>query len=268
MSKTNATQERMTDETFLKRAREEDCQSIGAGTIPVETPEQELKPCPFCGSDNLDLSNGYDEDANWVIICKDCKAGGTFCAEKIKAVSKWNTRTLPEDERVREIRKRLETLRFAKPRHWPCAQVVADIDHLLSLLPAQEQEVRAALEAVVAAFDTHHPDESIAQVTRECAMNEAKRVLGWDATARPVQPAANEANRIVHVNAEAVEDGRVVLLAAPPDFTERAKRVIEQEAGVPHDCPSIRAEFRDNVDLPRLVSAIASLAASAYAEGK
>ena len=60
----------------------------------INVPQSELEPCPFCGSADLDLSNGYDEDANWVVICRECKASGTFCAEKARAISRWNSRAV------------------------------------------------------------------------------------------------------------------------------------------------------------------------------
>lgn len=52
----------------------------------------DLHPCPFCGSGDVTLSNGYDEDGNWVVLCGECKSSGTFCVEKAKAVNAWNTR--------------------------------------------------------------------------------------------------------------------------------------------------------------------------------
>jgi Lar family restriction alleviation protein len=54
----------------------------------------ELEACPFCGNSDLDLSNSYDEDANWVVICQSCKSSGTFCVEKSSAIAKWNARAL------------------------------------------------------------------------------------------------------------------------------------------------------------------------------
>jgi Lar family restriction alleviation protein len=61
-------------------------QPAGVAGVP------ELKPCPFCGSENVTVSNGYDEDGNWVALCGECKSSGTFCVEKAKAIDAWNTR--------------------------------------------------------------------------------------------------------------------------------------------------------------------------------
>lgn len=62
-------------------------------TTPHPAPEAQLEPCPFCGSSNLHLSDGYDEDANWVVVCRVCRCSGTFCAIRGAAIARWNTRS-------------------------------------------------------------------------------------------------------------------------------------------------------------------------------
>lgn len=52
----------------------------------------DLRPCPFCGSGDVTLSNGYDEDGNWVVLCGKCKSSGGFCTEKVKAIERWQSR--------------------------------------------------------------------------------------------------------------------------------------------------------------------------------
>lgn len=71
---------------------------------------KELKPCPFCGGDKLDISN-KTTTINWVrkrhvaVYCKNCNAYGSriiaketespeFCSEKYKllAMERWNKR--------------------------------------------------------------------------------------------------------------------------------------------------------------------------------
>ena len=47
-----------------------------------------LKPCPFCGSDNL-------EEHNFYITCLDCQADGPF-AYDTTAIEAWNTRNNPK----------------------------------------------------------------------------------------------------------------------------------------------------------------------------
>lgn len=62
-----------------------------------------LLPCPFCGSSDLGLSNGYDEDANWVVVCHGCKSSGTFCVEKPRAIMRWNTRCAATEGNVARV---------------------------------------------------------------------------------------------------------------------------------------------------------------------
>lgn len=53
-----------------------------------------LKPCPFCGSDDVATSVGGD---GWAVICKDCWAIGPECSEaspwgEEKCAEYWNRR--------------------------------------------------------------------------------------------------------------------------------------------------------------------------------
>lgn len=68
--------------------------------------KEELKPCPFCGSDRIDLiktGNAYTKRRGITIKCKNC-----ICVRKTfvlkysiewareKAIELWNTRTLEQ----------------------------------------------------------------------------------------------------------------------------------------------------------------------------
>jgi len=53
----------------------------------------ELKPCPFCGSNNLHLThNGMQ---NWVIGCGVCQVEMENFVDREQAIKAWNTRTPP-----------------------------------------------------------------------------------------------------------------------------------------------------------------------------
>lgn len=54
----------------------------------------ELKPCPFCGNDNLDVNGIPYTNKNWVeIYCRNCF--GSIRSYTYKdAVMKWNKRTI------------------------------------------------------------------------------------------------------------------------------------------------------------------------------
>ncbi len=66
-----------------------------------------LKPCPFCGSRNVDFyweeDQDYIEDSTYVVECQECLARGTpFSTIKSKAAAKegagkaWNKRACEE----------------------------------------------------------------------------------------------------------------------------------------------------------------------------
>lgn len=63
---------------------------------------QQLKPCPFCGSDNLKCSSADSWFNNHTIECHGCGAGGPWSSEEQdpdneqgsqqEAMELWNTR--------------------------------------------------------------------------------------------------------------------------------------------------------------------------------
>lgn len=53
---------------------------------------EELRPCPFCGSDHVDLiCMGTREDDPHVVECDDCDATATGM-DRAEAVANWNRR--------------------------------------------------------------------------------------------------------------------------------------------------------------------------------
>jgi Lar family restriction alleviation protein len=54
----------------------------------------ELKPCPFCGS--IDIEKSVYE---YCVYCNDCQAASnTDSSDIVDAINKWNTRTQPDYE--------------------------------------------------------------------------------------------------------------------------------------------------------------------------
>jgi Lar family restriction alleviation protein len=51
----------------------------------------ELKPCPFCGSEDLDIESGYDHA---YVICERCETEGPAISNgsALEACEAWNTR--------------------------------------------------------------------------------------------------------------------------------------------------------------------------------
>lgn len=63
--------------------------------------EDELLPCPFCGSDDVErVMEMYDQHYaifNNYVICNNCNVSTPFSEDKEKVVCIWNKRT-PQDE--------------------------------------------------------------------------------------------------------------------------------------------------------------------------
>lgn len=68
-------------------------------SAPVEMTDKELKPCPFCGYENVEIvDNGDELEEDYLICCEGC--GGAFMASndampvsKEELIEKWNRRT-------------------------------------------------------------------------------------------------------------------------------------------------------------------------------
>ena len=53
----------------------------------------EGKPCPFCGSEDLELDNLVDAD-DFYVSCRKCQVQQIANYTKEEAVRRWNTRSL------------------------------------------------------------------------------------------------------------------------------------------------------------------------------
>ncbi len=51
-----------------------------------------LKPCPFCGSDDLDVATADSADVLWSVWCEDCGAEGPNEPTVPAAEMSWNNR--------------------------------------------------------------------------------------------------------------------------------------------------------------------------------
>lgn len=58
--------------------------------------EHELKPCPFCGSENIN-----DTTLTEVMVCPDCATSGPDCDTPKEAVKNWNARPLEDAQAAR-----------------------------------------------------------------------------------------------------------------------------------------------------------------------
>ena len=55
--------------------------------------ENELRPCPFCGGNELVLEKSAM--GRWSVVCIRCESQGNPSFEKRLSIKSWNTRTLP-----------------------------------------------------------------------------------------------------------------------------------------------------------------------------
>jgi Lar family restriction alleviation protein len=108
-------------------------------TEPEAQPQGvELLPCPFCRSRDVTLSNGYDEDGNWVVLCGQCKSSGTFCVEKAKAIERWNTRAdLPRATAADVERDRIIAMADALEYELPNFEQMKGVETLRKKLQAE-----------------------------------------------------------------------------------------------------------------------------------
>lgn len=56
-----------------------------------QDPRAELKPCPFCGNEDVALKYERDEDC---ILCSRCFTEGPYCDSGEEAIAAWNRRSL------------------------------------------------------------------------------------------------------------------------------------------------------------------------------
>lgn len=59
--------------------------------------EENLLPCPFCGGNNLALTQPC-AGAGWGVLCRDCHVNkDSRCAAQADAIAAWNTRATADD---------------------------------------------------------------------------------------------------------------------------------------------------------------------------
>ena len=59
--------------------------------------KHQLKPCPFCGSNDLTLDNLADPKHGWYVNCNICEIQQIANYTEAQAVALWNRRTKPVD---------------------------------------------------------------------------------------------------------------------------------------------------------------------------
>ena len=59
-----------------------------------QTMNENLKPCPFCGSEGFEdeVTDFFNKEKRYCIICSKCKAGPIYQSSKQAAITTWNTR--------------------------------------------------------------------------------------------------------------------------------------------------------------------------------
>ena len=57
--------------------------------------EPRLKPCPFCGSTDVESVYRFEKGDHFIIACQECGARSSPCLTEHEAVKMWNKR-VPE----------------------------------------------------------------------------------------------------------------------------------------------------------------------------
>lgn len=78
---------------------------------------EELKPCPFCGSDKIHLI--YQGSSDWTIECENCPLQASFWVHGAKygygdgehqeVIKRWNTRVSPLAQVIHKLEKSMAT---------------------------------------------------------------------------------------------------------------------------------------------------------------
>lgn len=76
---------------------------------PRSALERTALPCPFCGAAPPRITDQLSEDGYWVVMCFECKSASAFCADKDRAIERWNTRADPPDIKYRMSMDRNQT---------------------------------------------------------------------------------------------------------------------------------------------------------------
>lgn len=65
----------------------------------TNTPKPILKPCPFCGGDDLSLTHDSHDAVCWV-YCNGCYSTGRAGHTEDQTASHWNTRPQPTEAQI------------------------------------------------------------------------------------------------------------------------------------------------------------------------
>lgn len=85
----------------------------------MDNEKLKLKPCPFCGSQNVTkiLMPGL----TWIVGCYECGCRTPGHLRSIDAVKSWNTRPDPEDE-VRSVAEIINEMAEQSSMPLPCEE--------------------------------------------------------------------------------------------------------------------------------------------------
>ena len=82
---------------------------------------EELKPCPFCGSDDIDVTYTYIEGGvDYYAECTDCYCRGAWEPTPEKARAAWNSR--PIEDKLQARIEALEWLREVEAYRQHCRE--------------------------------------------------------------------------------------------------------------------------------------------------
>jgi hypothetical protein len=86
-----------------------------------------MKPCPFCGSDNIKQQEGYGgpnaHTQLFAIVCQNCGCMSSWCMVKEHAAIRWDTRVTQPDE-IKEVVQRCRYSALRLHRDAMCASAI------------------------------------------------------------------------------------------------------------------------------------------------
>jgi len=103
-----------------------------------------LKPCPFCGSERVGYKQ-YHDTSFYAVTCRSCCTAGSRMTNKDYAIQVWNARPI-EDNLQDELKQKHERLRYFENRNTELATenidlITAEDDLIKAVIAGKDAEI-------------------------------------------------------------------------------------------------------------------------------
>lgn len=137
---------------------------------------EELKPCPFCGSDDLHAFEHSEGEESYGFQCARCWMTSSQHTTKVEAINAWNRRTDPSESAREKDQARIAELEgeLAKCggdncmgqdvegcRRWVSAETIEAAEARATKAESRVSELEAEVEALGAATDSAEANQAI-----------------------------------------------------------------------------------------------------------